>query len=149
MKNKAFAVCLLLLLIAGIVAALLNATDKVATPREAADPEGALTYFIDTVTEKVKTEAEGYDQLGLGGGVDGFRLREVYAGLLPSDFNNVQAYQGSYSEMNGQLYFTGNAASNSAVIERAGMKTLLENLSKRLNISTNTKSDVDRILAEI
>lgn len=107
-----------------------------------------VSYFIDTVTAKAKTLPE-YDRLWLGGGVDGFSLMKVYKGLVPSDFNNVIAYQGEYHETDGKLYFTGHAASNSAVIYRGGMEVLLQNLSKRLGIEPSSKEKVDEMLEKL
>lgn len=115
-------------------------------PEPIADREGALSYFIEAVTAKVKTTITNYDKLGLGGGVDGFNLVKTYPGLQPSDFTNVTAYQGGYSAENNELFFTGNGASNSAVIEREGMRTLLGNIAKRLGLPADTKSDINRLL---
>lgn len=113
------------------------------------DQEVVLTHFIDSVTDNVKTSVQDYEKLGLASGVDGFALRKAYPGLVPSDFNNVQAYQGNYFEQDGELFYSGNAASNSGVIERVGMRTLLGNISARLGISGTTQVNVDRILAQL
>ena len=113
-----------------------------------ATEEASLTYFTDSVILKAKS-LEDYEGLGLGGKVDGFTLRKAYPGLLPADFEKVNAYQGSYSVEDGELLFTGNAASNSAVLEQDGMRTLLNNVSRRLEIPLNTEADVDRILRKL
>jgi hypothetical protein len=107
--------------------------------------EESLTHFIEETTVRV-TALDGYEKMGLGGGVDGFTLRTAYPNLLPSDFANVQAYQGYYFEQDGQLFYGGNAASNSSVMLREGMRTLLENLSRRTGISPHSEKGVDRIL---
>jgi hypothetical protein len=110
--------------------------------------EETLTHFIEATTERV-TALDGYAKMGLGGGVDGFTLRMAYPNLIPSDFANVQAYQGYYFEQDGQLFYSGNAASNSSVMLREGMRTLLENLSRRLSISPHTDTGVDKILEKL
>lgn len=110
--------------------------------------EESLSYFADTVTRKVQM-LEGYEKMGLAGGVDGFTLRKAYPNLVPADFANVQAYQGYYFEENGELFYSGNAASNSPVILREGMKVLLQNIATRLAVSPHTKEGVDDLLKEL
>ncbi|HYF10566.1 MAG TPA: hypothetical protein VD967_03105 [Candidatus Paceibacterota bacterium] len=140
------------LLVIGLVVIALGGwygLTRVQEPIAPSDPEGALTHFIESVTGKVKTTLPDYDTQGLGGGVDGFALITVYPKLFPDDFIDVEAYQGGYSLKDGKVLFTGHAASNSAVIERKGMQTLLGNISKRLNIPADTVEGVDRILRKI
>jgi hypothetical protein len=95
-----------------------------------------------------RTKYKNYDSLGLGKAVDGFVLMKVYPKLLPADFKNVQGYQGGYSEQKGRLYFTGNAASNSAVLMPPGWKQLLLNLSQRLG-PVNTEEQVKQLLQRL
>jgi hypothetical protein len=108
-----------------------------------------LSYFIESITEKVKTSVKDYDKLGLVGGVDGFVLIKTYSKLLPSDFVGVRAVGGEYSVQDGKLLYTGNAASNSPVLTRAGMQTLAENCSARLGLPLTTKADVAQLLARL
>jgi hypothetical protein len=115
----------------------------------AALPNTTLSYFIGTVTAKVKETLADYEKLGLGGRVDGFALSKTYPKLLPSDFIGVHAIGGDYSVEKGQLLYSGHAASNSAVLTTDGMKTLLVNLSKRFNLPTVTLDDVGRILEKL
>jgi hypothetical protein len=148
---KKIIVALVIILIALAVATNIKSeqakNNEVIAPAE--DFEVLLTYFIETITHNVTTTFEDYDKQGLGGEVDGFTLVKTYPGLVPSDFTNVSAYQGSYSEEEGRLMFTGHAASNSAVIRRPGMKTLLENYAKRLGIELRTKADVDELIKKL
>jgi hypothetical protein len=108
-----------------------------------------LSYFIASVTEKVKTSVKDYDKLGLAGGVDGFALIETYPKLLPSDFNGVRALGGEYSVKDGKLLYTGNAASNSPVLTRSGMQTLVLNCSGRLRLPLTSKADVAQLLTKL
>src|SRR5688572_20372247 len=108
--------------------------------------ESVLSFFTDTVTSIVKTRTKDYDKLGLGGGVDGFVLRETFPGLVPSDFINVIAIGGEYSVAKGELTYTGNMASNSAVLTKEGMRTLFQNCIKRLPLNATTKDDVLKII---
>lgn len=140
--KKLFGALALLVLIGGIAYVQMK-PETIQAPTE-----DALTHFIERATAEAKSFDE-YDAMGLGGEVDGFTLRKVYPGLLPSDFKGVTAYQGDYLEQDGQLFFSGNAASNSAVIRREGMRTLLQNTSARLVISPHTNEGVDRILEKL
>jgi hypothetical protein len=108
--------------------------------------EKTLSFFVDTVTYIVQTNVEDYEKLGLGGGVDGFVMIKAFPGLLPSDFYNVGAIGGGYSVLNGELSYTGNMASNSAVLTKEGMRTLLQNCSKRLRVSADTKEGIRQII---
>jgi hypothetical protein len=108
-----------------------------------------LSYFIETVTKKVKASVKDYDKQGLAGGVDGFLLIKTYPKLLPQDFIGVRATGGEYSVQEGKLLYTGNAASNSPVLTRAGMQTLAENGAARLRIPLTTKADVAQLLAAL
>ena len=108
-----------------------------------------MSYFIESVTEKVKASVKSYEEQGLAGGVDGFLLIKTYHKLLPSDFIGVRAAGGDYSVQENKLMYTGNAASNSPVLTRAGMQTLAENSAARLRLPLKTKSDVDQLLAAL
>ncbi len=123
--------------------------EKTETPSVPVDADAALTYFSDSVTNKVKTKVANYEKLGLGGGVDGFNLLKVYPNLLPSDFENVQAYQGYYFQQDGKLFYSGHAASNSAVLLREGMLALLDTVSKRFGTSPQTKEGIDQLLLKL
>jgi hypothetical protein len=105
-----------------------------------------LSYFIASVTEKVKITVKNYDKLGLAGGVDGFALIETYPKLLPLDFSGVRALGGENSVKDGKLLYTGNAASNSPVLTRAGMQTLARNCAGRLRLPLTSKADVAQLL---
>jgi heat shock protein HslJ len=112
------------------------------------DDELAL-YFADTVTNNVIAQTEGYEKMGLGGGVTGFLIMKAYTGLVPSDFALVRAQGGNYLVQDGKLYYNGNAASNSPVITPDGMKMLLANASRRLNITVTSKAHIDRLLDSV
>ena len=138
-----------LVILLGLYAFAYKVSGEYLTDRHAgkvfAARETALTYFIDSVVAKVKVVPD-YDKQGLTDGADGFNFIKVYPGLVPRDFSGVQAYQGHYFEKDGKLFFEGNAASNSGVILRDGMKTLLDNISKRLGIAARNTKDVEKIL---
>jgi len=114
----------------------------------AEDSNLVQSYFIDTITKKCR-EYHRYDSLGLGGGVDGFLLMKVFPGLAHSDFQQVTALMGDYSLIKGVMHFTGNAASNSAVINENGFKILLKNISMRLHINVSNRDAIDSIVSMI
>lgn len=129
-----------------VTVVLVNKGESPALAPPAPDPEKALSFFIDTLTQKVQTTVADYKKLGLGGGVDGFVLMKTFPKLLPSDFVNVVATGGEYSVEKAQLQYTGNMASNSAVLTREGMRTLLRNCSKRLKLPSDTKEGIIKII---
>lgn len=114
-----------------------------------AEAPAVLTlHFRDRVLDRAKL-FPGYDSLGLGGGADGFLLLKIYSGLLPQDFTGVSAIQGDYSVMEGKLYFTGNAASNSAVLDENGFRRLMENTAGRFRISLHSSKDADVLVKRL
>ncbi|HEX8332663.1 MAG TPA: hypothetical protein VF622_08565 [Segetibacter sp.] len=115
----------------------------------APDSEMALSFFIDTVTSIVQATVVEYEKLGLARGVDGFVLVKTLPKLLPSDFIDVRALGGEYSVEKGELLYTGNMASNSAVLLREGMRTLLKNCSQRLKLPSTSKEGVIQIISQL
>lgn len=149
--RKAVVFALLVIAMTVIIALQFNAShqsnEASATP--VAEDPGVLTlHFRDRVLDRSKL-FPGYDSLGLGGGADGFLLLKVYPGLLPQDFTGVSAIQGDYSIMEGKLYFTGNAASNSAVLGDKGFRRLMENTAARYHIVLLSRSDVDELITRL
>jgi hypothetical protein len=145
----------LLIIIAIVVtlgATIILVPDKKAatlTTPKTEDREEALSYFITSLTERAKGSVKDYHNKGLAGGVDGFTLLKIYPGLAPADFAGISTGQGDYSVTNRGLTFTGNAASNSAVINRDGMRKLLSNCSKRLGMPKDRKTDIDQLLLQL
>lgn len=105
-----------------------------------------LSYFSDLIMKKIKFVNTNYAEMGLDGKADGFTLMKTFPKLLPEDFNNVQAVGGGYSVVNGKLTYTGNAASNSPGIVLEGLRTLLSNITARLNLKITTTEDIDILL---
>lgn len=126
-----------------------NNLDMTTCKEADAVSEEVLSYFTDSLIAKTKSSVAHYEKLGFGGGVDGFTLLTLYSNLKPADFMHVSGYQGDYSVENGKLTFTGNAASNSAVLMKEGMIVLLNNLSERLHVRAAQKSDIDTILSKM
>ncbi len=142
MKKFGITIGIVLLLAGAIGISLFYVGKSVSKP----SAEESLTYFINTVTEKVKTKTTNYETLGLADGVDGFSLLKTFPSLQPQDFTGVVAYQGEYSEKDGELVYTGNAASNSGVLLRAGMQTLFTNVTNRMQVQSTTKEDIDHLV---
>lgn len=112
--------------------------------------QSSLSYFMDTVIKRAVVSLPNYKSRGLSGGIDGFGLLVVFRGLQPADFTGVRAKGGDYSvNEKGELVYTGNAASDSGVLTTEGIKTLLINISKRLNAPVENTSDINEILRKI
>lgn len=161
MKTLAVAACAMLLVGAGVYALKSH---KSAGSREAAvvekpqSREAINAYFAQKVEERasaLRTEHPDKDIGGYTGGVSGFLVIETFPGLVPADFNAVEARStsgesgGTYSEREGELSFFGHAASDSGNISPLGMATLLDNVSRRLSLPIRTTADIDTLLARI
>jgi|GEM_PF-5862382 len=112
-------------------------------------PEDVVSYFQDTVISWVKLTHKDYPTLGLGGGTDAFTLMKTFPGLRPADFTAITTHHGNYFIKNDTLHFEGNAASNSAVLGREGIKRLLQNYSKRHSLQPRSKEDVNLLLSKL
>jgi hypothetical protein len=116
---------------------------------EQLSPTDPLGYFMESVLIEVRRTNGNNASLGLGGGVDGFLLLKTYQNLQPSDFVGVRARGGEYSVKNGELVFTGNAASDSGTLTQEGMSILLRNVAIRLNMPVQTKFEIQSLLSRL
>jgi len=86
-------------------------------------------------------------------GFDANLLMLAFPGILPSDFDGVQALEGSYRYANGSLTFARTHAQPTSSAERTvaaeGYATLHTQLSRRLGIPAQDTGDVDRIIAAV
>ena len=111
--------------------------------------EGEVTYFRDALVEKVRATALPPGTPGSSGEVDGFLLRKAFANLQPQDFSGVRGIEGDYSVHNGELVFTGNAASTSAHLTTDGFRRLLENCARRLRVPVRGSRTIDTIVLKL
>jgi len=139
--------------IAVILAVLVGAGFYIFYGGESAeDQEILLTsqaeHFIQTI------ESETIARVGQP--IEGFEpsmFMLAFPGIIPSDFNGVESQQGIYQVSNGAIAFvltdSGPEHSASRAITPSGMKTLLENISVRLNIAPDTIEGIEDIFTEI
>lgn len=107
--------------------------------------EVVYRHFADTLLA-IAVHTPGYDTLGLGGGSDAFLLRKIFPRLSPTDFEGVTAIMGDYSVQKGELYFTGNSASNSAVLDQKGYGILLERVLRRMQKAARNRRELDELI---
>lgn len=106
-------------------------------------------YFADQI-QKI-----GINNLGAMPieGFDAGILMQAFEGLKEEDFNNVETFEGKYLLRNGELVFerTQSQPISSAekTLSEKGYKTLIANLSSRLNLQVADKADVDKIISKI
>lgn len=88
--------------------------------------------------------------------IEGFTaelLIRAFPGLLASDFEGVETYEGVYSVKGGELQFTRTQSQPISTAEqtvsRIGYETLLENVSVRLSHPVYATSDVDALIERI
>ena len=86
-------------------------------------------------------------------GFDATLLTMAFPGLIPDDFDGVEAFEGSYMIENGVLSFERDATqpmtSAESTISSAGYATLLENVSARLNMNIENEEQVDSLIEAI
>jgi hypothetical protein len=86
-------------------------------------------------------------------GFDANLLVAAYPGLLPEDFDGVEAFEGHYELRGGEAVFVRSGAmpatSAESTISEAGYETLLSNLSARLEREIEERVDVDELISAI
>lgn len=83
-------------------------------------------------------------------GFEPFMFMNVFLGLVPQDFDGVDALLGEYTIKEKELVFvlddSGPIHSAAQAISEDGMKTLLSNIEKRADTTIATKEEVDGLL---
>jgi len=83
-------------------------------------------------------------------GLDADLLISAFPGLKPEDFENVETFEGHYELNNGSIDYsrdsTGPVSSAEKTVSKDGYKTLLNNVSNRVNIDMKTRTDIDRLI---
>jgi hypothetical protein len=86
-------------------------------------------------------------------GFDADLYLSVFPGLEPQDFEAVAAFEGMYSYRMGEAVFERTQAepvsSAERTISEAGMRTLLANVSERLNLPATTEQEVELIIESL
>jgi hypothetical protein len=106
---------------------------------------GSVDHFANQLIAIAKQNMHGYNQKGFGGGIDGFSLMKLFK-FIPEDFTGVRTQGGEYSVLKGELLYSGHAASNSPVLTIEGMKTVLENTGRRMNMQCHTIDSIDKLV---
>jgi hypothetical protein len=108
----------------------------------------SIHYFSNQLIAEAKQRLPGYDKKGLNGGIDGFNLMRIFH-FEPKDFEGVVAQGGDYYEQDGKLFYSGHAASDSPILTKEGMKTLLINSGKRLNMHCHSINSIDKMISHL
>lgn len=112
-------------------------------------PTNDLTpYFAERLTtlgvEDIGQPIEGFDAN---------LLIRAFPGLVASDFDGVASLEGIYEYTNGELAFRRTTSQPISSAERtlapSGYDTLLTNVSQRLGVVAQTRSDVDEIISRV
>ena len=86
-------------------------------------------------------------------GFTAFMYLDSFPGILEEDFDGVESYEGIYKIDEGELSYTRlqdhPVTSAEDVISNEGYSTLLNNISKRLNIEVKSESDIAVLLEKI
>lgn len=115
------------------------------TPKNKTDVNEVFRATLEAeVREKIGTPIEGYEpQMFL----------QVYPGLTATDFNNVQASIGKYVIQEGKLTHQMDPKklvhSAAGAITKEGMKTLLQNITKRTGIDLNSGGTLTEVMNAI
>ncbi len=105
----------------------------------------AAEYFheqmIRGASADIGVAKEGYDDI---------LLRKAYPGLVSSDFQGVQTFEGAYEVKGETVTFVRQAEAGGSTAERTisvqGYDTLLKNITQRLNISIDNKKDILEVI---
>ncbi len=112
------------------------------------DQASLLQYFSEktqsAVIEKTGRQIQNFEP---------FMFMEAFPGLKAEDFEGVEANGGVYEAIMGEVVYDATrsnviSTANLAITEK-GMKTFLDNLSKRLGITVTDKASADRIIEQI
>lgn len=102
--------------------------------------EGMITRGVAEVGQPI----EGFDA-GL--------LMMAYPGLVPSDFDGVETFEGVYEIEGEEVVFvrtqTQPITSAEKAISRDGYATLLDNLSSRFDLLITSESQIDELIERI
>jgi hypothetical protein len=126
-----------------------------AIPTPRGDVPGATTtisvdsdiqeYFNSKLQEKVISD--------IGQPIEGFQpfmFMQVFSGLVPQDFDGVEALLGTYELGEKELVFmlddSGPIHSAAEAVSPKGMQTLLSNIQKRAETSIATTEEIDGLL---
>ncbi len=86
-------------------------------------------------------------------GFDADLLLGEFSGLVPSDFDGVEAFEGVYRVEGNAVVFDRTFAEPVSSAERtvsdAGYATLLQNVARRLGVALDSKEDVETLLATL
>lgn len=114
----------------------------------AIDSPALAAYFrhamFDAATAGGMIPIEGFDA-GL--------LMGAFPGLVPEDFNGVEAFEGVYSVKNNEIVFTRThsqpISSAERTVSESGYSTLLQNVVTRLNREVRKDSDINALVSEL
>lgn len=142
MKNTIITIAIVLIVLVVIIIGVG------AGAKDASDETAVAEYFKGRVTtvavEKMGQPIEGFDA-GL--------LMDAYPGLETEDFDGVQTLEGHYEVENGEMSFVRDVeqpiSSAERAVSSAGYRTLLRNVSLRLDMDPETERDVDELIKAI
>lgn len=116
------------------------------------DEERAGNNIAEYLQERIITLA--IEDIGMP--IEGFDAELVMAafpGFLPSDFSGVETPEGHYELRGGELEFVRDQSqpitSAEGMISGDGYRTLLENVSARLEYAIDTREKVDALLSRL
>ena len=130
---------------------------------------GLVVFFINfenNPEENIDTDPEiashFQDQIinlgvaDIGQPIEGFDpnlLIMAFPGIEASDFQGVEAFEGYYEFMDGEIIFNRNqtnlVTSAEGTVEKEGYQTLLENIAERLELKVETEEQVDVLINAI
>jgi hypothetical protein len=106
-------------------------------------------YFANRIIERA-VEIMGVIPIE---GYDPDLLKGPFPALLDKDFDGAEAISGKWRLIGGELNFVRSEeefiTSADGTLTQEGLATLLDNLSKRLKIIPDSKSNIDRIITTI
>ena len=137
----------LIIAIAGFAIVLaINYTQPGETPEQNPSPQEIADYFSERlqspVIERIGQPIHGFEP---------FMFMESFPGLAAEDFEGVEANDGTYEAILGEVVYSptkSNVITSAAfAITNRGMETLMNNIAGRLGIQLVDKNSVDNLIS--
>lgn len=147
--NKLLILLVILIILLALVWAVFNGQETgLPIDEDSGSVTSDASYFQEQIIE------QGIADIGMPiEGFDNNLLIMAYPGLMPEDFEDVEAFEGVYEVRNDEAEFVRQTempvTSAERTISDEGYATLLANLSQRLEMPIETESDVDAIIEAI
>lgn len=148
MKKILYIAIVLVVIGAAVVLFKNYSSDDAQVDEGGETPTALISYFQERMVtlgiEDIGHPIEGFDAN---------LLMLAFPGLTANDFAGVEAFEGHYEVIDGEMSFVRDAAQPISSAERTvaeeGYETLLENISARLNVVATSTDAIDALIVAL